>query len=183
MRFIALLSYLLLIPMFLISCGPKVGTLEYAQVNDSMRCITGTGILEDDIETLERGKLLETKCQCSASNWEYVEESICKKASEMKIKKQQEKKKASQNSESFIDRLKDPPGYRKLSDRDVCIRHFTNKANNDPLNEMLSEAAIEVRNLDCSVYAAEENNILLKKELNKKIKCWAVDDFVKCYSY
>ena len=92
-------------------------------------------------------------------------------------------KKKSEEYESISDRLKDPPGLRDLSDRDICIKHFTNKANNDWLNKTLTDAAIEKRNLDCSVYAAEENNILLKKELNKKIKCWAVDDYVRCYSY
>ena len=86
-------------------------------------------------------------------------------------------------SESLSDRLKDPPGLRDLSDRDICIKHFTNKVNNDWLNKTLTDAAIKKRSLDCSVYAAEENNILLKKELNKKIKCWAVDDYVRCYSY
>ena len=83
----------------------------------------------------------------------------------------------------FLNRLNDPPGYRNLSDREVCIKHFTNKANDDGLNEMLSDAAIKKRNLDCSVYAAEENNILLKKELNKKIKCWSVDGYTRCYTY
>ena len=87
------------------------------------------------------------------------------------------------DSEGIIERLKDPPGLRDLSDRDLCINHFTNKVNDDYLNEMLTDAAIEKRKLDCSVYAAEENNILLKKELNKKIKCWAIDDYVQCNSY
>ena len=81
------------------------------------------------------------------------------------------------------ERIKDPPGYRNLSDRQVCIKHFEHLAYNDTLNKTLSSNVIELRNLDCSQYAAEENNVLLKKQQKQKIKCWTVDGITKCYKY